>query len=196
MRLKTIDEKIITERLSKFEGRHLRLLNRLATKSLKEKISSKNALKNVNNELKKYFESENRLIKGVASSIYSKLNGTIKYTRFNGANLGLVVEKDDVNTNYRIKDLNSFMENSGIYNLGSGTARSFRDLAENTFKALNLEPNIEFIDTPEDIRDKYQYFTEANMQKLKKIGYQNSFNTLESGVFDYVQNYLAKNAIY
>ncbi len=87
-------------------------------------------------------------------------------------------------------------KNSGIYNLGSGTARSFRDLAENTFKALDLEPNIEFIDTPEDIRDKYQYFTEANMQKLKKIGYQNSFNTLESGVFDYVQNYLAKNAIY
>ena len=87
-------------------------------------------------------------------------------------------------------------KNSGIYNLGSGTARSFRDLAENTFKALDLEPNIEFIDTPEDIRDKYQYFTEANMQKLKKIGYQNSFNTLESGVFDYVQNYLSENNIY
>ena len=87
-------------------------------------------------------------------------------------------------------------KNSGIYNLGSGTARSFRDLAENTFKALDLEPNVEFIDTPEDIRDKYQYFTEANMQKLKKIGYQNSFNTLESGVFDYVQNYLSENNIY
>lgn len=79
---------------------------------------------------------------------------------------------------------------NGIYNLGSGTARPFLDLAKATFKALNKEPNIEFIDTPIDIRDKYQYFTEANMQKLITQGYTKSFTSLEDGVKDYVQNYL------
>ena len=79
---------------------------------------------------------------------------------------------------------------SGIYNLGSGKARPFLDLAKATFKALNKEPNIEFIDTPLDIRDKYQYFTEANMQKLIAQGYSKPFTSLEDGVKDYVQNYL------
>ncbi|MES2394511.1 MAG: ADP-glyceromanno-heptose 6-epimerase [Bacteroidota bacterium] len=81
-------------------------------------------------------------------------------------------------------------KNSGIYNLGSGKARTFLDLVKNTFSALNKAPNIEFIDTPIDIRDKYQYFTEANMNKLKSIGYSKPFYTLEEGVKDYVQNYL------
>ena len=80
---------------------------------------------------------------------------------------------------------------NGIYNLGSGRARTFLDLANATFKALNKEPKIEFIDTPIDIRDKYQYFTEANMQKLKNAGYQKEFTSLEEGVADYVKNYLA-----
>lgn len=79
---------------------------------------------------------------------------------------------------------------SAIYNLGSGKARTFLDLATLTFKALDLEPNIDFIDTPIDIRDKYQYFTEANMSKLINSGYSVPFHTLEEGVFDYVQNYL------
>ncbi len=79
---------------------------------------------------------------------------------------------------------------SGIYNLGSGTARTFLDLANATFAALNVEPNIEFIDTPIDIRDKYQYFTEAIMEKLISAGYKKSFTTLEEGVNDYVKNYL------
>ena len=83
---------------------------------------------------------------------------------------------------------------SGIYNLGSGTARPFLDLATNTFIALGKEPNISFIDTPLDIRDKYQYFTEANMAKLIAQGYDKPFYTLEEGVKDYVQNYLLKNA--
>ncbi len=81
-------------------------------------------------------------------------------------------------------------KNSGIYNLGSGKARTFVDLAKNTFAALNKEAHIEFIDTPVDIRDKYQYFTEANMNKLKAIGYSKPFHTLEEGVTDYVRNYL------
>ena len=81
---------------------------------------------------------------------------------------------------------------SGIYNLGSGKARTFLDLANATFNALDKEPNIEFIDTPVDIRDKYQYFTEANMNKLESAGYSKKFTSLEEGVSDYVKNYLIK----
>jgi ADP-L-glycero-D-manno-heptose 6-epimerase len=85
---------------------------------------------------------------------------------------------------------------NGIYNLGSGTARTFLDLAKATFKALNKEPKIEFIDTPMDIRDKYQYFTEANMKKLISAGYKKPFTSLEDGVSDYVQNYLLGHKYY
>lgn len=79
---------------------------------------------------------------------------------------------------------------SGLYNLGTGKARSFYDLAAATFSALDLEPNIQFIDMPEDIRDKYQYFTEANMQKLQDAGFSEPFTSLEAGVDDYVRQYL------
>lgn len=79
---------------------------------------------------------------------------------------------------------------SGIYNLGTGKARSFYDLVANSFKACGLPVNIEFIAMPADIRDKYQYFTEANMQKLKNAGYTKPFYSLEEGVADYVSNYL------
>lgn len=81
---------------------------------------------------------------------------------------------------------------SGIYNLGTGKARSFYDLAANTFKAMGKDVNIEFIDIPEDIRDKYQYFTEANMTKLREAGYDKEFTSLEDGVADYVKNYLMR----
>ena len=84
----------------------------------------------------------------------------------------------------------------GLYNLGSGKARTFKALAENTFTSQGLEPNISFIDTPEDIRDKYQYFTEANMSKLIEAGYDKPFHSLEEGVKDYVQNYLSTNKYY
>jgi len=85
---------------------------------------------------------------------------------------------------------------SGLYNLGTGSARSFYDLASSTFRGLDLEPNISFVDMPIDIRDKYQYFTEANMQKLKAAGYTDAFYTLEEGVDDYVRNYLAEGKIW
>jgi len=81
-------------------------------------------------------------------------------------------------------------KNSGIYNLGSGKARTFLDLAKNTFVNMGVTEDISFIDTPVDIRDKYQYFTEANMNKLKNIGYAEKFHTLEEGIKDYVTNYL------
>ena len=83
---------------------------------------------------------------------------------------------------------------SGIYNLGSGKARTFLDLARSTFNALGKPEKIEFIDTPIDIRDKYQYFTEAKMEKLRSIGYDKPFTSLEDGVDDYVKNYLLKKA--
>ncbi len=81
---------------------------------------------------------------------------------------------------------------SGLYNLGTGKARTFLDLARATFDALDKEPNIEFIDTPEDIRDKYQYFTEADMSKLHRAGYPENFTALEGGIADYVREYLEK----
>ncbi|MFM1875856.1 MAG: hypothetical protein RL266_1593 [Bacteroidota bacterium] len=85
------------------------------------------------------------------------------------------------------------MENrkhSGIYNLGTGKARTFLDLTKATFHAMEIDPNIEFVDTPSDIRDKYQYFTEANMTKLRSIGFVKPFHTLEDGISDYVKRYL------
>jgi len=96
-----------------------------------------------------------------------------------------------------VKDLSEIMvflmdhrKDSGLYNVGTGKGRTFLDLTLNTFKGMGIEPDIEFIDTPVDIRDKYQYFTEANMSKLRSIGYDKPFYSLEDGVNDYVTNYL------
>jgi len=85
---------------------------------------------------------------------------------------------------------------SGIYNLGTGQARTFYDLVVAVFKALNLQPAIDFIDMPEDIRERYQYFTEARMTKLKGEGYKASFTSLEDGVSDYVKYYLSNHNFY
>jgi len=82
---------------------------------------------------------------------------------------------------------------SGIYNLGTGCARTFFDLATATFHALGLSPAIDYIDIPIDIRDKYQYYTEADMQKMRSAGYTRGFYSLEDGVTDYVSNYLKGN---
>lgn len=103
-----------------------------------------------------------------------------------------VYVKDVVNV------LHSFTERpypSGIYNLGTGCARTFLDLATATFHALGKSPVIDYIDIPADIRDKYQYFTEADMQKLRSAGYKDVFYSLEDGVTDYVSNYLEKDLI-
>jgi len=92
-----------------------------------------------------------------------------------------------------VEMLTWFMANrpaTGLYNLGTGKARTFLDLVTAVFHALDKQPVIEFIDTPEDIRDKYQYFTEANMLKARNAGYHKPFSTLEEGVTDYVRNYL------
>lgn len=92
-----------------------------------------------------------------------------------------------------IKFMMEHPEVSGLFNLGTGKARSFYDLAVATFTAMGKEPNIEFIEMPETLRPKYQYFTEADMEKLKKVGYDKPFYSLEDGAKDYVQNHLMKN---
>jgi ADP-L-glycero-D-manno-heptose 6-epimerase len=79
---------------------------------------------------------------------------------------------------------------SGLYNTGTGQARTFHDLASAIFAALDLPAQIDFVDTPLDIRDKYQYFTEADMSKLRAAGYATPFASLEDSVQDYVTNYL------
>lgn len=82
---------------------------------------------------------------------------------------------------------------SGLFNVGTGRAQSFAELAEATFHALDLEPNIEYIDMPEKLRGKYQYYTKAEMSKLYDAGYPYHFADVENGVRDYVQSHLAQN---
>jgi ADP-L-glycero-D-manno-heptose 6-epimerase len=79
---------------------------------------------------------------------------------------------------------------SGIFNVGTGKARSFRDLISSLFRALNLEPKIEYIDMPENIRGQYQYFTEAKVENLLRAGYNAGFTSLEDGVRSYVTKFL------
>jgi ADP-L-glycero-D-manno-heptose 6-epimerase len=85
---------------------------------------------------------------------------------------------------------------SGIYNLGTGKARTFNDLVKATFKGFDKDASIKYIDMPEDIRNTYQYFTEANMKKLRNAGYKEEFYSLEAGIDDYVRNYLAPHKYY
>jgi ADP-L-glycero-D-manno-heptose 6-epimerase len=89
-----------------------------------------------------------------------------------------------------------FLENrkiGGIFNIGTGAARTWNDLANATFRAMNKEPNIEYIPMPEKLRDKYQYFTQADITKLRKAGYDKEQTSLEDAIKDYVQNYLQKD---
>jgi ADP-L-glycero-D-manno-heptose 6-epimerase len=85
---------------------------------------------------------------------------------------------------------------SGIYNIGTGQARSFKDLAVAVMTSMEYEPNITYVDMPEDLQGKYQYFTQANMNKLRYAGYNLPFTSLEDGVRDYVQNYLMQEDKY
>jgi len=93
------------------------------------------------------------------------------------------------------KVLRFFQENknaNGIFNLGTGTSRTWNDLAKAMFAACNREPQIEFIDMPTELQGKYQYLTEANMEKLRAVGYSEKFFSIEEGIHDYVHNYLSR----
>jgi ADP-L-glycero-D-manno-heptose 6-epimerase len=103
------------------------------------------------------------------------------------------VSRDPIAIGSSVRSRESGKLRSAIYNLGTGRARSFHDLVAATFQALGLETKIAFIDMPEDIRDKYQYFTEADMSKLRAAGYTDAFSSLEEGVTDYVRSYLIKH---
>ncbi len=87
-------------------------------------------------------------------------------------------------------------EKSGIYNLGTGKARTFLDLARAAFHAMDVPENIVYIDTPADIRDKYQYFTEAKIEKLRSAGYEDEFYSLEEGVEEYIVEFLNNDRYY
>jgi ADP-L-glycero-D-manno-heptose 6-epimerase len=84
------------------------------------------------------------------------------------------------------------ISNNGLYNLGTGKARSFNALLSAVFSSMGIPATIEYIDMPKDIRDKYQYFTEADMGKLRNAGYVDTFFSVEEGVKDYVTYYLAQ----
>jgi len=134
------------------------------------------------------FHSFNQITKTGAMKLFASHNPNYK----DGEQLrDFVYVKDVVSVCLFLMDQKA---ENGLYNLGTGTARTFVDLTKATFKAMDKEADISFIPTPEDIRDKYQYFTEAKMDKLKRNGYTKPFYTLEEGVTDYVQNYLMKEA--
>ncbi|MCK5566186.1 MAG: ADP-glyceromanno-heptose 6-epimerase, partial [Planctomycetes bacterium] len=89
-----------------------------------------------------------------------------------------------------------FLDNptlAGIYNIGTGQTNTWNDLANATFDAMGKKPNIKYIDMPEKLKDKYQYYTKADIGKMRKVGYDKSITTLPEAIKDYVQNYLAKN---
>lgn len=86
-------------------------------------------------------------------------------------------------------------DKNGLFNAGSGRARSFKDLVSAVFKAMEIPLNIEYINMPDAIRDRYQYFTEAKIEKLRKAGFNDSFISLEEGIYDYVQSYLTKGSL-
>ena len=85
---------------------------------------------------------------------------------------------------------------SGLYNLGTGKARSFNDLVKAVFAAMGRDPEIQYIDIPADIRETYQYFTEADMTKLRAAGYDQPFRSLETGIGEYVKDYLSGHHYY
>ncbi len=87
-------------------------------------------------------------------------------------------------------------QHSGLYNCGTGEARSFKDVALATFAATGIEPSIEYVSMPESLKDKYHYYTQANINKLRNIGYQKKFHSLEEGIKDHVKNHLSQNDPY
>ena len=91
---------------------------------------------------------------------------------------------------YKNKSIN------GIFNAGTGIARSFNDIAKTIFSILGKKENIQYIDMPENIRNSYQYFTQADVKKIRSAGYKETFLSLEESIQDYIKNYLLKEDPY
>lgn len=137
------------------------------------------------------FHSFNQIFKGGVANLFKSYK-----TEFKDGQQArdFVYVKDVVNIIYWMADLmlkdQWKTDRNGLYNIGTGKARTFIDLANATFSALDLPANIHFIEMPEDIRETYQYFTRAEIGKLRAAGYNQPFYSLEEGVADYVRNYL------
>jgi ADP-L-glycero-D-manno-heptose 6-epimerase len=101
--------------------------------------------------------------------------------------------KDAVDMTLHFELDESGRHSNGLFNVGTGIARKWIDMANALFNALKMKPEIEFVEMPESIRNQYQYFTEAKIDKLINTGYKNKIMSLEAGVYDYVVNYLEKD---
>ncbi len=125
-----------------------------------------------------------------------KLTGEMKLFRSHRAGISNGQQSRDFVYVKDVVDVCWFLYNNkvgnGLYNVGTGKARSFSDLATETFRAMEIVPIINFIDTPADIRETYQYFTQANIDKLRNAGYLRPFTSLGEGITDYVTNFLSK----
>ncbi|MBU0678420.1 MAG: ADP-glyceromanno-heptose 6-epimerase [Verrucomicrobia bacterium] len=143
------------------------------------------------------FESHKGDMRSVVHKSYGQISETGKVRLFksykdeyaDGAQVrDFIYVKDAVDVTLFFAD---HPEVSGLYNCGTGEARTWIDLVRSVFNAMNIEPAIEFIEMPEHLKSKYQYFTEAEMRKLRAAGYHKEFTSLEAGVSDYVRNHLA-----
>jgi len=137
-------------------------------------------------------------MRSVVCKAYSQIKETGKLKLFKSHRKGIIdgeQKRDFVYIKDVVKVMHYFYENqqvSGIYNVGTGQARSFNDLAKATFNAMGKPIKIRYIPMPESIRDRYQYFTQADLSKLRNAGYTEEFTSLENAIKDYVQNYLMK----
>ncbi len=139
-------------------------------------------------------------MRSMVNKAYSQINDTGKLKLFrslkpeykDGEQMrDFIYVKDAVEMTLYFDPFNEAGKNeTGIYNIGSGTAATWLDAANAVFKALGKEPNIEFIDMPENIREQYQYYSKANIEKLRNAGYENKIMKLEDSIDDYVKNYL------
>jgi ADP-L-glycero-D-manno-heptose 6-epimerase len=137
-------------------------------------------------------------MRSVVNKAYEQIKGTGKLKLFKSGHPGYK-DGEQMRDFIYVKDAVDmtifFLKNKtgGIFNVGSGEARTWNDLASAIFKAMELPINIEYIDLPEHLAGKYQYFTKAELAKIKKAGYHDPIRSLEEGVTDYVQNYLMKD---
>jgi ADP-L-glycero-D-manno-heptose 6-epimerase len=131
---------------------------------------------------------------------YVKLFKSYQHKFADGEQLrDFIYVKDVVKICYWLMDTVSLKNekiNSGIYNVGTGKARSFNDLVKSVYAALEISVDIRYIDMPGDIKEKYQYYTQANINKIVAAGYTGPLYSLKDGVNDYVKNYLVKKEYY
>ena len=143
-------------------------------------------------------EFHKKNMRSIVCKIYEKVKNKNKVELFKSHNINFE-DGEQLRDFVYVKDvvdvISWFIENklvNGIYNLGTGKPRSFNSVAEQVFINCNQEKKIFFIPTPRTIREQYQYFTEANMKKLRNAGYTKKFFSLEDGISDYIKNFLIK----